>query len=858
MSIRRDGRTPEKMTAVSKDRPCPVCGKDHKCSRGDGGLLVCGRTGGQVDGFVHLGPARNDPQFHLYRVDDGETRNADRGPRPRPSPAPRVDWAAEAERFAAGLTAARRQDLAADLRLPDAALDALPRLGFDARRRCWTIPECDADGTPVGIGTRFPGGRKRQVKGSARGLILPDGWAARPGPLLVVEGASDALAGSAAGLAVVGRPSSTGGVEFLARLVARLPDDRVVVVVGENDAKPDGRWPGRDGATRTAAALRDRLGRPVRAALPPDGAKDLRAWLVSRTGGPGGDWAAAGREFVARLTEAAVAAPAARPRVVVRPEEYRTNDEAAAALAGVEGLYQRGDRLVRVTTDPPPPGDTVRRPAGPRVEPVPLPAFRELLTRVADWRRPNPRGGAGDLVSAHPPPWAVQAVYARGRWAGVPPLELVVPYPVLLPDGRVLAEPGYDAATGLLYRPAAAAGFDLPPAPDRDACVAAAARLADLVGEMPFVGPAHAAAWLAAALTPPARFAFPGPAPLFLFEANTPGAGKTLLARVAGLVATGEEPAVTAYPADQDELRKRVTAVAVGGDPLVLFDNVAGRLGGPVLDMLLTGTAWQDRLLGTNTMVRTPLYAVWYATANNCEVVGDTARRVLPVRLEAPDERPEDRAGFRRPNLAEWVRARRAAVARDALTILAGFHRAGRPGQGLGAWGSFGGWSDLVRNAVVWCGLPDPCDTRAGLREAAGGGGEAMAGLLRVLEAMDPDGRGLTAAGVVRAAESPPLPTPAWHAGLQAVLGELLPKVNAHALGCLFRSARRRNYGGRCLDRIGAKGEFGVRWVVRPAAGLCRPPGVTADAAPAPGLDPGNPAARPACGLFGDDGFLPD
>ena len=46
------------------------------------------------------------------------------------------------------------------------------------------------------------------------------------------------------------------------------------------------------------------------------------------------------------------------------------------------------------------------------------------------------------------------------------------------------------------------------------------------------------------------------------------------------------------------------------------------------------------------------------------------------------------------------------------MTILQGYCVAGRPSTGLTPWGSFEGWSALVRQSIVWCGLPDPGDTR--------------------------------------------------------------------------------------------------------------------------------------------------
>ena len=134
---------------------------------------------------------------------------------------------------------------------------------------------------------------------------MVDGWRDRPGPVFLVEGASDTLALTAAGLSAVGRPSNTGGCEHLTKLLAHLPSDREIVVVGENDKKESGEWPGREGAERVSATLTQKFGRPVGWVLPPDGVKDVRAWLtarVSRTD-PADAWAEAGRT----LSEAVVA-----------------------------------------------------------------------------------------------------------------------------------------------------------------------------------------------------------------------------------------------------------------------------------------------------------------------------------------------------------------------------------------------------------------------------------------------------------------------------------------------------------------------------------------------------------------------
>src|SRR5262249_8600309 len=158
-------------------------------------------------------------------------------------------------------------------------------------------------------------------------------------------------------------------------------------------------------------------------------------------------------------------------------------------------------------------------------------------------------------------------------------------------------------------------------------------------------------------------------------------------------IVTGERFAIATYTEDDDELRKRITGLVLSGERMVLFDNLVGKFGGAVLDAVLTGTTWTDRLLGFNRIVQAPLYLCMYATGNNVLIAGDTSRRTCHLRLESPEERPEERSGFQHPNLLAWVGENRSRLLAAALTVLRGYFAAGCPDQQLPAWGSFEGWS---------------------------------------------------------------------------------------------------------------------------------------------------------------------
>jgi hypothetical protein len=531
-----------------------------------------------------------------------------------------------------------------------------------------------------------------------------------------------------------------------------------------------------------------------------------------------------------------------RPVITISTEEHEVNAEAVQALANEDSLYQRGGMLVRIVRDVSPAAKGIRRPFGPRIELLPPPLLRERLAANALWVKFKEVNGTTIELPAHPPAWCVAAVHARANWPAIRHLEAVVDYPVLRPDGTILAQPGYDSETGLLLE-TATSFQSIPERPSRDEAVVARDLLLEVVQDFPFERQIHKAAWLAALLTPLARFAYTGPSPLFLVDANVRASGKGLSLDAISRIVTGERFTIATYTDDEEELRKRITSLVLAGDRLVLFDNLAGKFGNAVLDAALTGISWKDRLLGVNRMAEGPLYMTWYATGNNVAIAADTARRVCHIRFESPEEHPERRQDFRHPNLLAWVDKNRSTLLAAALTILRGYCTAGRPDLGLHAWGSFEGWSGLPRSAVVWVGMPDPGETRLLLQEQSDVVAESMGALLQCWEQMDLDRRGLTAAEVIQTCKDPPLGLTGLTTDLRDTLESLLGKLDARSLGIKLRSYRRRVFHGRFIDQVG-KEHSAARWAVYPAAQFHQRPGNT----------PHTPHTPPCGGEYGEYG----
>jgi len=191
-----------------------------------------------------------------------------------------IDWAKLAREYKKSLTTVSLRTLARKLGVTRNSLRALG-VGWRQEDDAWTFPERDGRGNIIGILRRFADGRKQVIAGSRRGLYLPSRWRDREGPLLIPEGVTDVAALLSRGIRAIGRPACTGGITHLIEALEETDID--VVVVGENDEKEDGTWPGRDGAKKVAAALSRALGDRVRWTLPPDEYKDVREFICEVT-----------------------------------------------------------------------------------------------------------------------------------------------------------------------------------------------------------------------------------------------------------------------------------------------------------------------------------------------------------------------------------------------------------------------------------------------------------------------------------------------------------------------------------------------------------------------------------------------
>jgi hypothetical protein len=385
-------------------------------------------------------------------------------------------------------------------------------------------------------------------------------------------------------------------------------------------------------------------------------------------------------------------------------------DQAESALIkGKAGLYQRGT-IVRPVPERIPAADK-REATGYRLLQVQPLHLAETLTRAAWWERFDARSNDWKRIDC--PPKIAQTLLQRGTWQ-LPWLAGHITAPTLRSDGSILDKPGYDEATQLLFDPRGVEFPAIPVSPSRDDAIAALAVLKTLLAESAFITPAARSVALSAILTAAIRRSLPT-APMHGYSAPAAGSGKSYLVDVTSMIAAGHLASVISPGKSEEELEKRLGTALLAGDGLISIDNCESALGGEFINAVLTQQRVKVRILGQSVQAEVPSNALITATGNNLTVFGDMGRRVVLCTLDTKVERPELRKFATKP--CDLVAADRARYVLAALTVLRAYHVAGRPPQ-TDPLASYEAWSGWVRDALVWLGQADPCETMDQLRKA--------------------------------------------------------------------------------------------------------------------------------------------
>jgi len=209
--------------------------------------------------------------------------------------------------------------------------------------------------------------------------------------------------------------------------------------------------------------------------------------------------------------------------------------------------------------------------------------------------------------------------------------------------------------------------------------------LRDLLKYFPFSDPSRLAVQVAAQLTVFGQNLFSGRSPMFLWNSNLAGSGKSRLSQLA-LEPIYGDPGKSGYSYDsREEVRKELDAAAQMYAPYIWFDDLPkGTIRNTDLNRWLTAKTWRCRILGTKSIFNGPLSASTFMTGAQIELDPMLARRTLVIDL-FPHERarnrvlPEDAILI---NDAFFEDAEKCAMVNAALwSLIRWWDDCGRPGM---------------------------------------------------------------------------------------------------------------------------------------------------------------------------------
>ncbi len=380
-----------------------------------------------------------------------------------------------------------------------------------------------------------------------------------------------------------------------------------------------------------------------------------------------------------------------RPTLRVRSDPESITELRALIEDGhLPEVYLMGTELVRVEKSPSPirQGDLA---LPKRAAPLTPALVQRLIAENVDACREV----RGAWVPYVPKVDQIKAATAGGDWEFVPSLASIIGTPVLREDWTLLQTPGYDRATGLYLSPT----LDMRPIPERpspgEVEQARTFLLDTLLGDFPWASDADKANMLGALLTPYVRVALRAPStPLTLITASMPSSGKTNLASMIGMLVGQQTVSWPSGAGLETELEKLISSTLSRSGGAVVFDNLENgeTVSSTTLARLLTAPVWSGRILGSTAMGSWPNDREWIITGNNLSVGGDIPSRTIVSRLEPLDEHPEERTGFKIPDLESWLTApaNRAKVLRALLVLILDWSAAGgRPDRDVVPMRSF-------------------------------------------------------------------------------------------------------------------------------------------------------------------------
>jgi hypothetical protein len=252
---------PEHFLRVSREFPCPICGKADWCMISkNGDAALCQR--------VESGARWRDAGYFHFLAGQCAVPPAQDAAEPL-SVATVTDFVWRWQRAGVG----RMPRLAESLGLSLRSLQSLT-VGWSAEYNAYSFPMRDERNHFIGVRFRNTDGQKWSLSGGRNGLFYPAPLGKVRGVFLA-EGATDTAALLGLGFVAVGRPNDRACLDMTLELVVSC-GAAYIVVVADRDAA------GQSGAKKYLDAIRKRMPAHVPVvAIAPRREKDARACVVA-------------------------------------------------------------------------------------------------------------------------------------------------------------------------------------------------------------------------------------------------------------------------------------------------------------------------------------------------------------------------------------------------------------------------------------------------------------------------------------------------------------------------------------------------------------------------------------------------
>ncbi len=329
---------------------------------------------------------------------------------------------------------------------------------------------------------------------------------------------------------------------------------------------------------------------------------------------------------------------------------------------------------------------------------------RHVLERCAEYWKFTVKG---DRKPIYPPDEVVEDLMEVSEMP-LPPLAGIMECPTILENNQIIDSPGYNPDTRLYYAPLNGLKINVPERPIQTDVKEAVDLLQEIFCDFPFDSEVSRTNVIGALCTAVLRPTIGDCCPMCIIDKPQIGTGASIITDVISLVVSGRCAHMTTAPRKEEEWRKKILSILLAGNPVIVFDNIEGKLQSAALASALTARIFSDRILGRSEEIRVENNATWFGTGNNVDLDIDILRRCFLVRIDAVSARPWQRTGFRHPDLRAWVISERGRILSAILTLARAWILAGRPEpRNIPILGSFERWRFIVGGIMEFSGMND-------------------------------------------------------------------------------------------------------------------------------------------------------